>query len=113
MADALDLEQDLEALEGRDDGAGDGAGHAAGAEGGDYRLGEEVPELFRSIAGGVLGLDGIFGSLERGRGAFSSACCFILAGYWTREFGGASASGEPVRRPCRGTQKAIYVQSPY
>ena len=64
MASALDLEQDLETLEGRDDGPGNGAGHAAGAKGGNYRLRKEVPELGRPLSGGVLSLDDIFGPLE-------------------------------------------------
>ena len=36
--DALDLEQDLEAPEGRDDGSGYGAGHASSHEGSNHRL---------------------------------------------------------------------------
>lgn len=35
---ALDLEQDLEALEGRNDGSGNGAGHASSHEGSNHRL---------------------------------------------------------------------------
>ena len=43
-ADALDLEQDLEALEGRDDGSGYGAGHASSHEGSNNRLREAFSE---------------------------------------------------------------------
>ena len=50
--DALDLEEDLEALEGRDDGSGHGAGHASSHEGSNDRLPEPFSESLEGGGGG-------------------------------------------------------------
>lgn len=48
-AHALDLEQDLEALEWGNDCAGDGTGHTAAAKGGHDGVGEEAASLGKEI----------------------------------------------------------------
>lgn len=69
-ARALDLHEDLEALERGDDGAGDGPRDAAGAEGGDDGLGEPIAEL-----DGESALDG------RGGGGRGGGCRFGYVGF--------------------------------
>lgn len=66
MPGALDLQQNLEALERRYDGTRDSASDATSTESGYYRLGDEVDKLCGLVPGCILCLDGIrtFGSLE-------------------------------------------------
>jgi hypothetical protein len=63
-ADALDLEEDLEALQRRDDGARDGASNAAGDEGSEDGLGKDFAGALEG--GGTVGGHG--GGLREPRG---------------------------------------------
>ena len=86
-ADALDLEEDLEALEGRDDGARDGARNTAGDEGSEDGLGKDVAGALEGSEG--RGSQG--GGLRRPRGGRHGgrSLCWddVPSGYNRRRWG--------------------------